>query len=73
MEIDIEKAIDIVCIGREELLSIQGANKIVNLLRKLEAYRQMWEELYEIASEFNFFPMMDKIKQKYFQEKKVIK
>jgi len=28
----------------------------------------MWEELYEVASEFNFFPLMDKLKQKVFPE-----
>ena len=33
---------------------------------ELKAYKQMWEELYEISSEFNFFPLMDRIKQKHF-------
>ena len=43
---------------------------IIELLERGEEnkkYKKIWEELYEIASEFNFFPLMDKIKQKYFQ------
>jgi len=45
---DIEEAIEIVCIGREELLSIKGANGIVNLLREGEKFEKMWEELKNI-------------------------
>ena len=45
----------------------QDRNKeVIELLRRGEAYRQMWKELYEISSEFNFFPLMDRIKQKHF-------
>ena len=45
----------------------QDRNKeVIELLRRGEAYKQMWEELYEISSEFNFFPLMDRIKQKHF-------
>ena len=35
------------------------------LKKELEAYKGMWEELYEVASEFNFFPLMDKIREEY--------
>ena len=38
----------------------------IKLIEEGKTYKKMWEELYEIASEFNFFPLMDKIKQKYF-------
>lgn len=38
------------------------------IIKKTRKYKKMWKELYEIASEFNFFPLMDKIKQKYFPE-----
>ena len=44
-------------------------DEVVSLLEQGEEnkkYKQMWEELYEISSEFNFFPLMDGIKQKYF-------
>lgn len=44
------------------------------IIKKTRKYKKMWKELYEIASEFNFFPLMDKIKQKYFPKpvKKII-
>ena len=35
---------------------------------ELKKVWQMWNELYEIASEFNFFPFMDKIRQKFFHK-----
>ena len=41
-------------------------NDIIALLQQGEKYKKMWEELYEVASEFNFFPLMDKLKQRYF-------
>lgn len=40
------------------------------IIKKTRKYKKMWRELYEIASEFNFFPLMDKIKQKYFPKPK---
>ena len=43
-------------------------SKVISLLQQGEKYRQMWLELYDIASEFNFFPLMDKLEQKYFPE-----
>jgi len=48
------------------LISTMQAYDIKLLLQQGEKYKQMWEELYEVASEFNFFPLMDRIKQKYF-------
>ena len=47
-------------------LDVIEASEVITLLQQGEVYKKMWEELYEIASEFNFFPMMDKIEQKYF-------
>ena len=43
-------------------------DEIILLLQQGEKYKKMWEELYEVASEFNFFPLMDKLKQKVFPE-----
>lgn len=40
-----KEAIEMICVGREELLSIKGANKIVNLLRELKAYKKIVNEL----------------------------
>jgi len=75
----IKEAIEIICIGREELLSIKGANGIVNLLRELEKYKAMWQTLLE---DLDFMPnkekllmnwedfngLMIKIEQKYLKE-----
>jgi len=43
-------------------------DEVIVLLKRGKKYRLMWFELYGIASEFNFFPMMDKIEQKYLRE-----
>ena len=46
----------------------EAIDHIIKVAQQDEKYKQMWEELYEVASEFNFFPLMDRIKQKYFSK-----
>ena len=59
------------CISSLNIKDINNkTEEVITLLQQGEVYKKMWEELYEIASEFNFFPMMDKIKQKYLKEVK---
>ena len=50
----------------DDLLYNEEMSKVIALLQQGEKYEKMWEELYEVASEFNFFPLMDKLKQRYF-------
>ena len=50
----------------DDLLYNKEMRKVITLLQQGEKYKKMWEELYEVASEFNFFPLMDKLKQKHF-------
>ena len=53
------------------MLSIKGANKVVNLLRELKAYKQMWLKLSEVYG--NYFSTFDvrkanDIEYKYLDE-----
>ena len=59
-------AYDYESLSKEEKEHIKQLNGVITLLQQGEKYKKMWEELYEVASEFNFFPLMDKLKQKYF-------
>jgi len=52
--------------GNSYISDFNGLKGIISLLEQVEKYENIWEELYGIASEFNFFPLMDKLKLKNF-------
>jgi len=45
-----QEAIEIVCVGREKLLTFEETHKVVECLREGEKYRQMWEEFKKCCS-----------------------
>ena len=40
-----QEAIEIVCVGREKLLTFEETHKVVECLREGEKYRLMWKEI----------------------------
>jgi len=77
---DVEEAIGMVCIGREQPLEFDEAQEIVELLKRGEKYEAMWEEL--ISQSLNLDvnqglwnkmeiirDITEKLEQKYFPKK----
>ncbi len=73
----VKEAIEIICVGREKLLTVEDAHKVVNCLKQDEKYRQMWEEFKDLYGfkilywawedmPKNVNEGMDKLEQKYF-------
>jgi len=53
--------------GYHEIATEGVRDLLKTLVAENKAYKGMWNDLYEVASKFNFFPMMemDKIENKY--------
>ena len=58
-----KEAIELVCVGREKLLSVSEAHKIVNVLKRGEKFENMWEEYKRV---WGTGKSMEYVKQKYF-------
>jgi hypothetical protein len=67
--VNTKEAIEIICVGREKLLTVNETHKVVECLREGEKYRQMWEELYLSKIGWNDYSItiyMQELEKKYF-------
>ena len=55
----IKKVIEIVCVGREKLLTVDECHQVLTVIEELNKYKKMWKEMYNLMKDERLTKIVD--------------